>query len=223
MNTNRNNTKKEGAGGIFLPLRLFIYLLGVLSVSLGIVLCKKCGLGISPISSIPFVLEDVVPISFGMLTMLFHFVNTALQIIIGRKVNVKILLQIPLAVLFGVVINWIQSLLTFDASTLIVQIVAMLLSVFFTALGMVFMVNMQLIQNPPDGTVKVISEKIGKELGQVKIWYDVSCVVLSVAMGFLFFGELRGFGIATIVSALMVGKLVSLMNPGFCAMVFRNR
>ena len=40
--------------------RVFIYLLGIFFVSLGIVLCKKCNLGISPISSITFVLEEIV-------------------------------------------------------------------------------------------------------------------------------------------------------------------
>ena len=58
-----------------LLFRLMIYLAGIFMVSLGIVLCKKSELGISPISSVPYVLEYIVPVSFGTLTMFFHLAN----------------------------------------------------------------------------------------------------------------------------------------------------
>lgn len=51
-------------------LRSGVYFAGLLSVSLGIVLCVKCGYGISPISSVPYALEFVVPLSFGTLSWL---------------------------------------------------------------------------------------------------------------------------------------------------------
>lgn len=195
--------------------RLLIYFTGILLVSAGIVLCKKCNLGISPISSIPFVLEDVIPLSFGTLTMLFHLVNILLQSILGRTINLKIVLQIPIAIIFGQVINLFQNLLNFHADTWYIQILALVLSVIFTALGMVCMIHMQLIQNPPDGLVHLISQKSGKELGKVKIIYDISCVLISVAISLYFFGDIRGFGLATIVSALAVGRLVTFFTPYF--------
>ena len=37
--------------------RLLLYLCGLTLVCAGIVLCKKCGMGISPVSSIPYVLS----------------------------------------------------------------------------------------------------------------------------------------------------------------------
>lgn len=80
--------------------RLVIYLLGMVCVSLGIVFCAQCGLGISPISGIPFVLKEILPLTFGQLTMLFHFVNIGFQMTLLKKVrDGKILLQIPVAFL----------------------------------------------------------------------------------------------------------------------------
>lgn len=67
--------------------RVLIYTIGILFVSLGIVLCKKCGMGISPISSIPFVLADIVPMTFGSLTTLFHFTNIMMQMVLIRKIG----------------------------------------------------------------------------------------------------------------------------------------
>lgn len=188
-------------------------MLGLVLVSLGIVLCKKCGLGISPISSIPYVLEEAVPVSFGTLTMGFHLANILLQLVLTREMgNVRILLQIPVAFLFGQVIDILQKLIQFDEGRILNQGIALALSVFFTALGMVLMIHMDLVQNPPDGLVKLISQKSGRELGQVKIIYDTVCVAISAAVGLALLGRVKGMGIATVVSAVFVGRTVTWLK-----------
>ena len=193
--------------------RIATYIVGIFLVSLGIVLCKKCGMGISPISSIPFVLAYITPLTFGNLTTLFHFTNIALQMALTRKiVDVKLLLQFPLAFAFGWVIDFLNFVIRFDEGNLACQILALVFSVFFTALGMAFMLDANLIQNPPDGTVKQISIMIKKKLGTVKMIYDISCVVVSVLGSIIFLHRLEGFGIATVVSAFFVGRMIGLIE-----------
>lgn len=193
--------------------RLGIYFLGMVSVSLGIVLCAQCGLGISPISSIPFVIKEFTPLTFGSLTMLFHLVNISLQMVFMKKISdIKVLLQVPVAFMFGWQIDLIRSFITIDQSNLMMKIVALLLSIFFTAFGMVLMVNMNLIQNPPDGFVKISAEVFKKEFGNVKIVYDICCVLISVAIGMIVLHKPFGMGIATLASALFVGRLVTIFN-----------
>ena len=166
-------------------------------------------MGISPISSIPLVLSYVTPLTFGMLTSLFHFVNTALQMILSKNMwNVKIWLQIPLAFVFGWVIDWLNGMIRLENMGLVMQIAALFGSVFFTALGMVCMLDMNLIQNPPDGTVRHLSLLLRKDLGTVKIGYDLVCVISSVLLSIVFLGRVEGFGIATVISALFVGKTI---------------
>lgn len=198
--------------------RIEIYIVGILFVSLGIVLCKKCGMGISPISSIPFVLADVTFLTFGNLTTLFHFVNIALQMILMRTIrDFRLWLQVLLAFVFGWVIDWMNRIIVIDNTVLLWQITALVLSIFFTALGMVCMLDMNLIQNPPDGAVRQISIMLDKELGTVKIIYDVCCVVISCLLGLTFLHRIEGFGIATIASAIFVGKTISWIRGSFCA------
>lgn len=196
-----------------LILRLCIYFIGLLSVSLGIVLCVKCEFGISPISSIPYVLKFVVPLSFGTLTMLFHLINSLTQYILERRLlNIKIFLQVPVAIVFGVVIDWWEAVIQFATPNLPLQCACLVLSVFFTALGMVLMINMKLVQNPPDGTVRLVSSLTKIEMGKIKIIYDVSCVVLSLLLGLLLLHRIEGFGIATIISAIFVGRTLSWLQ-----------
>lgn len=199
--------------------RVLVYAAGILLVSLGIVLCKKCGLGISPISSIPFVLADIMPFTFGSLTALFHFVNIVIQMILARRIwDLKLWLQVPLAFVFGWVIDLLNRLILIDSRIVFCQAAALVFSIIFTALGMICMLDMNLIQNPPDGTVKQISILSGLELGKVKIAYDVICVLLSVVLSLIFLHKIKGFGIATIVSAVFVGKTIQWIR---C--IVRNR
>jgi len=73
-----------------------------------------------------------------------------------------------------------------NESFLLIRIIALALSVFFTALGMVFMINMNLIQNPPDGTVKAIGKVLHIEIGKMKLIYDISMVISSGLMSFFY-------------------------------------
>ena len=193
-----------------MPLRILIYCLGLMVVSLGIVLCKKSALGISPISTVPYSLEQALPLTFGQLTMCFHFLNTAIQLAMNReRKNVwKLLMQVPVAFAFSVVIDWFGEIIRIDSSVLAWQIASLILSVPVAALGLLMMVHMDLFQNPPDGTIKAISRRSGKELGTVKNLYDCSCVVLSIIISLLLYHRIVGFGVATVVSALGVGRFV---------------
>lgn len=193
--------------------RFGIYFSGMISVSLGIVLCAQCGLGISPISSIPFVIKEISFLTFGQLTMLFHLINIFLQMILLKRFrDVKLLLQISVAFLFGYLIDLIKSMLMIDQSNLFMKIMALILSIFFTALGMVMMVRMDLVQNPPDGCVKAIAAVLSKEFGDIKIIYDIGCVLIAILIGMIFLRQPFGMGIATLASAIFVGKTVKVIN-----------
>lgn len=196
--------------------RLGIYFAGMISVSLGIVLCVKCELGVSPISSVPYVLEFLTPLTFGTLTMLFHFCNSIIQYILEKKlINVKVLLQVPVAFLFGIIIDFFKNIMNFTAENLIFKILLMVMSILFTALGMHFMLSMKLVQNPPDGTVNIIAHLLNKNVGTIKVYYDVIMVILSVVLGAVFLHGLKGFGVATIISAIFVGRTLTLIKNIF--------
>lgn len=193
--------------------RLGIYITGIILVSLGIVLCVKCELGVSPISSVPYVLGYVTPLTFGTLTMLFHFCNSMIQYVLEKKlVNIKVLLQVPVALLFGIIIDFFKSMMSFNVENLMFKILLTIMSIVFTALGMHLMLSMQLVQNPPDGTVNILAGLLNKNIGTVKIFYDILMVAISVILGFIFLHGLKGFGIATIFSAVFVGKTLTLMK-----------
>lgn len=195
-----------------LPERIAIYLVGIIIQCFGIVLCVKCGLGISPINSIPYVASHLVPLTLGSLSIVFYLVNIVIELVLSpRSEYGKILLQLPVSFAFGFVIDFWNGLLP-SASSLAMQVLCLCGSVFFTALGIMLVVGMSLVPDPPTGAIQAIAHAVGKEIGNTKVVYDCSCVVFSVLLGLIGTHSLIGFGIATIASAVCVGKVLSLLR-----------
>lgn len=195
-------------------LRVAIYIFGLALLSLGIVLSKKSNLGIAPVSTIPLVGEKLLPLTFGQATMVFYLINIALQCILcpQRSGYVKILLQIPAAYVTSLIIDLYQQVIPLEGTTPGNQLLLLILSVPLIAFGMVLVVHMELMPNPPDGTVRIISLRTGKELGTVKNIYDICCVLVSTVLSLLVFRRLYGFGVATVVTALLVGRFVRVFS-----------
>lgn len=192
--------------------RIMIYIIGVFIQCFGIVLCVKCQLGISPINSIPYVVSKIIPLTLGILSIFFYLINIAIQFILSeKKYYPSIILQLPISFLFGFVIDFWDAILP-NATNIFTQILFLCGSVFFTAFGIMVLVAMNLVLDPPTGTIQAISRVTSKSIGSVKVIYDCVCVIVSVLIGFISTHHLVGFGIATIISALFVGRVLSLLQ-----------
>lgn len=192
--------------------RLPLYVVGVFSLGFGIVLCVKCGLGVSPINCIPYVLSNIWPLSLGLFTIVFYLVNMAISVMLSeRKRYLGIALQLPVALVFGLVIDMWNALLP-AAGTAGMKLLCLVGSLVFTAFGIMLLVATDLVPDPPTGTIESISRFTKKKVGSVKVAYDCCCVIISLLIGLLVAHQNIGFGIATIVSALCVGKLLALMQ-----------
>ena len=198
--------------GASLFSRILLYIVGAILLGFGIVLCVKCEMGVSPINSIPYVATHLVPLSLGTLSIVFYLVNIAAELLLSeRKRYISILLQLPVSLLFGVVIDLWDALLP-SAGNLVMQIVCLCGSLFFTAFGIMLIVTARLVPDPPTGTVQTISRVTKKPMGSVKIVYDCTCVLISLLLGLLGAHRVIGFGLATIASAICVGRILALLQ-----------
>ena len=84
-------------------LRYLMLLLGLSLMSLGIALSIRSALGTTPISSLPYVLSLLTPLSVGTLMILLNLVFVGLQIaILRRRFPPLQLLQILVVITLGV-------------------------------------------------------------------------------------------------------------------------
>lgn len=196
-----------------LILRFAIYLLGLAILSLGVVLNTKTGYGVAALSSMAYVISVLSEITLGSITILVYCIYVILEIIIMRhRFTPKILLQIPCSILFGKYTNFFNDAITITPPNHFVRVVLLILAIFFTSLGVVLTLNMNLVPNAPDGLVQEIGVAMKKDFGFAKNLFDGISVGVSVILGLFIGGQIIGIGIGTLVSAVMIGRTITLLN-----------
>lgn len=195
--------------------RLAWFAAGILINSFGIVLITKGALGTSQISSIPYVLSLQVPsISFGMFSFIMNMVYIVLQALLLRKQFKPFqLLQIVVNVVFSASIDVFMAMLSFYApQQLFTRVLSAIAGCIVLAFGISVEVAPDLIMVPGEGIVAAISKVSGRRFGSVKVVFDVTLILIAALLSWLFFGNIVGVGVGTLLSAVSVGQFVNLIN-----------
>ncbi|KAB7791388.1 YczE/YyaS/YitT family protein [Bifidobacterium leontopitheci] len=195
--------------------RVICLLAGLAVESFGIALITKSELGTSPISSIAWVVTLRWPqISFGVTAFVVNALFVAIEVALLRR-DFKPAQYLQLAVTF-----WFAA--TLDASMLLLgwfrpatwweQGVGLLLGIATLALGICMEVAPGLIMVPGEGVVKALAIVTRIRFGTLKVCFDVTLIVTAGILSFIFFGEIRGLGVGTVVAAAITGVFVNLIN-----------
>jgi uncharacterized membrane protein YczE len=198
--------------------RFVFYLLGVIVTALGIVLNIRSGLGTSAVHSVSAVYSVMITrFSLGTWTIFMYFTFILIQTLIYRKFLLKVLLQIPFSLVFGVVVDVFDYFIKFNKLNIIFSSILLVSSIALVGLGVSIMIHMDFVVNPSDGIVKSIAETINMEFGKTKIRFDSSMVVFSLVSMLLIKHRISFelIGIGTIFSALFLGRFVSFFSNIF--------
>lgn len=181
-----------------LTLRYVFFVLGVAINSFGVAFITKSALGTSQISSVPYVLSLRFPdMSFGVCTFLFNMLFILGQVVLLKKAFRPIqFLQIAVNVLFsGLIDVSMAALWFFQPESLPVRLFSLVVGCVILAVGIGIEVAPDVLVVPGEGIVRAISQVSGKRFGTVKVYFDVTLIVIAVALSFLFFGKLNGIGV----------------------------
>ena len=197
--------------------RYLFFCLGLAINSFGIAFITKSALGTSQISSVPYVLSlRFDQLSFGGWSFILNMVYILLQIVIlGKKFQPVQLLQIAVNVVFSAFIDVGMFLLQwFDPVSWPMRLISLAIGCVILAVGISIEVAPDVVV-PGEGIVRTISQVKGWEFGTVKIAFDLTLICIALIFSLLFFRGLQGLGLGTLISALTVGKLVSISNKKF--------
>ena len=197
--------------------RYFWFIIGVIIISFGVALITKAGLGTSPISSISYVLSLQFPFTLGQFTFIVNMFFILAQFILLKKDFEPIqFLQIVVNVVFSACIDISMNLLSWlIVNNFMVGLFALLIGCGVLALGISIEVAPDVLVVPGEGIVRAISIVLNKRFGTVKVIFDITLVSTATILSFLFFGKLSGLGLGTIISAIIVGYIVNLLNQKF--------
>lgn len=198
--------------------RYVFFILGVAINSFGIAFVTKSAMGTSQISSIPYVFSLEFPsISFGMWTFLFNILFILLQVVLLKKDFHPIqFFQILVNVLFSGLIDLSMSALSFfQPEALWLRILSLLFGCLILALGICIEVAPDVPVVPGEGIVRALAQTTKIKFGTVKVYFDVTLIVIAGILSLLFFQKFNGVGIGTVVSAIVVGRFVNWINLHF--------
>ena len=189
------------------------YIIGLLILALGAVLLKKAALGMTPILSIPAAVSAVTPLSLGTTTMLFHVVCWLGILVLQRKIDVKTVLILPLAVVFGWIVDGYMLLLDFETQLLWLRVLLNLCGIVLTALGIVTIVGCHGLLPAPDALLRTINVKYHTPLSKVKMAGDALWVICAIVVDLIFSRKLfLSVGAGTLLSVLLTGRLVGVFG-----------
>lgn len=194
-----------------ISLRTVQFLFGVLVMSFGIALTVRALIGTTPISSIPVVLAEALPLTVGEFTIILNLLMVVAQLIILRKQFPPLqFLQVFAAFAFGWSCDlslWIlQDLVPGNYLT---SLILSLVGSMTLGIGVFIQVSAKAVYVPPEGLVASIVKVTGKDFGVLKIINDWSLILVAVALSFLFLGQLVGVREGTVIGAFLVGLTVS--------------
>ena len=192
--------------------RILIYLAGIVILAFGITLNTKTGLGVSPIISIPFSISALAGINLGTITFLFYTLLVLLQILLlGKDFKIFQLLQIAMSLITSLCIDLFDRILPQDPN-LPLKLLLLAAAIIFTGLGASLTVGVRIVPNPADGFADVLGRRLKKGFGFGKNVFDLSCIIISLAIGLIFSGRIIGIGLGTIISMIFTGRVVAFCH-----------
>lgn len=184
-------------------------------MSLGVGLSIKSGLGVTPISSIPYSLTLASGVNIGITTVIFNVLLVFLQIpILKKRFNPKRLLQLINAFMFGYFTDislWILS--PMPDLPLDVNFTLLIVSMFLIAAGILIYMPANIAPLPGEGVVEAVSLAYDKRFSKVKVCFDTSMVVLSLIICGLFTSDILGsVNVGTILAAIFIGIIIRYLT-----------
>ena len=191
-------------------------LIAVVINSMGVALMSKSHFGISPISSVPYVLSQAFPfVSFGTWNYAFQTLLIVILMILNRHLNFSCFFSFLIGIAFGKMIDvhelWIQRL----PDTLEFHMIYFILSFLLFAIGICLSNNSNLPIIPTDIFTRDLSGIINKAYKKVKTSFDILCLLTTLLTSILFLHKIIGVGIGTVLCAMATGKAVSLVQSFF--------
>lgn len=206
--------------------RYIFFFLGICLNAFGIALFTRSKLGTGPTSCIPYVVSLKSGLSFGTCTFMFNILLLLGQIILLRKKFPRYqLLQIPVTLLFSILIDGAMKFTTFvNIDIYWVALLYNILGCVFRAVGVSCQVVADVVMLSTEAFVKALSDVSKKEFSWIKLFFDVFMAAVAIALSFLLLGRLESVREGTLIIVLLVGPVSHYFTKrlSFTNYVFEN-
>ena len=178
--------------------------------SFAVYLMLYSGAGISSISSVPYVISEVMPIwSLGTWTYIFQTSLVAALMLLRRRFVPNYLLAFLVGFAFGEMMDihalWINKL----PLSPMLRVLYFFISFAALTLGIALSNCCKLPIIPTDLFPRELAAILNKPYKTVKTCFDLGCLTLTVTLSLIFLHDIRGIGVGTVFCAFVMGRCIS--------------
>lgn len=203
-----------------LSKRWVLFIASLFVSGFGVAFAKSAELGVSPISSVANVLNlRFTSISIGSWLIIWNFILIAGQVLILKRKFQKLqCLQIPLAFIFGAFTDLGMLVVSkIEITSYTMRLGMVLVGAVLLALGVVLSVIADVVLNSAEGFVKAISTQWKMKFENVKICFDIGCVLLAAILSMILLNfTISGIREGTLIAAVLIGNIVKILNQILC-------
>lgn len=195
--------------------RIGAYAIGLLILAFGVAFSVNSNLGVSPANSFPYVVSLILNTKMGNCVTVIFICYILMQILILRKdfqwINLS---QILFSTLFGKFVDFAKMVLDgFCFPTYAGRLLMLAISIVLIAIGISMYMGAKLVNMPTEGLASAIAAKLpNKEFHQTKVMVDCASVGTALILSMCFLGGLQGIREGTIISAIVIGKVIPYAN-----------
>ncbi len=205
---------KSGKQKLNFVLRCLAFCLGMFIMACGIATITNADLGTTPITSIPYAVNTLVPLTIGVYTGGINACFVLLQkVVLGREFRLIHALQLPPVLFFGMCIDfWMHCTSFITALPYAERMLFLCAGIVIMAIGILIEVASHVIVLPGEGIVMAIAYKTRRNFGTIKVLCDVSMVCIAMIIGFAGLGQIVGIREGTVMSAVFTGFVVRFFS-----------
>ena len=201
--------------------RFSFMILGLIVTALGLAICVRADLGISPITTLAFALNKAFPaLTLGTYVFFQHIVFFVLTVVLLKKEFKPFqLLQLPCSFLFGYFVDFWEILLRgLTLNSYVSRILFLLIGCAVVALGFSMSFTSRVALEANTAFLNAFSRRTGKPYSTLKTATDVLIVVMAAAVSLIFLHTVVGIREGTVIAALIIGPIAGFFNRRLAGM-----
>ena len=201
--------------------RFLFMIIGLIVTALGLAVCVRANLGISPITTLAFALNKAFPaLTLGTYVFFQHIVFFILTVVLLRKDFKPFqLLQLPCSFLFGYFVDFWEILLrNLSLNSYITRILLLLIGCVIVALGFSMSYTSRVALEANTAFLNALSQRTGKPYSTLKTLTDVIIVIMAAVVALIFLHTIVGIREGTVIAALIVGPIAGFFNRRLAGM-----
>ena len=195
--------------------RFLCMIVGLTVTALGLAVCVRADLGISPITTLAFALNKAFPaLTLGTYVFFQHIVFFILTAALLRKDFKRFqLLQLPCSFLFGYFVDFWELLLrSLSLNGYIPRILLLLVGCVIVGLGFSLSYTSRVALEANTAFLNALSLRTGKAYSTLKTLTDVLIVIMAAAVALLALRTVVGIREGTVIAALIIGPIAGFFN-----------